>query len=682
MVRIRRFLRELRRRRVLPILLAYAAASFAVVEAADIYFPVLGLPDWVFRVLAVLTLLGFPLVFLLAWIFDVSLEGVRRTPPADAARDGGDGPGGGAAAAPMAPAARVAVAGAVAVLALAAVAFVATRERAPAAPGTAVAPRFTVRQLTAEPGVEWFPSISPDGAWLVYSGIGPGGSRDIFLRSVGGQNLINLTADSPADDDHPAFSPDGDRIAFRSEREGGGIFVMRRTGEGARRLTRFGYRPAWSPDGRRIAFVTENVELNPQNSDARSDLWVLDVASGEARRMETVVDAVVPSWSPGGTRIAYYRRRLDEQGISGIWTVSLEDGSTAPITDGSSLDWHPVWAPDGRHLYFVSDRAGSMNLWRIPVDEASGTVRGAPEPLITPATSLAHVSVSQDGRRLVYSSVLVTINVERMPVDPATARPAGEPAWVTTGTRRWSSPDASPDGRRLAIYSLTQPEGDLYVINTDGTGLREITGDTAGDRVPRWSPDGEWIAFFTTRGGPLQLWMIRPDGSDLRPLTDLGSVPAWSPDGRRIATGTLSGHAYILDPFRPWEGQAPDTVRLPAADGSWFSPNDWSPDGRRLAGADGFGDTGIIVYDTETGTFDRLTEFGQWPVWLADNRTLLFVAGGTAFHTVDRVSRDVRRVFAVERDVIGPPRFSPDYRTLYYTRRVTEADIWLLDFEP
>jgi eukaryotic-like serine/threonine-protein kinase len=682
MVRIRRFLVELRRRRVLPVVLAYAAASFAVVEAADIYFPVLGLPDWAFHVLAVLTLMGLPVVFLLAWVFDLSLAGVRRTAPADPALAGGAAAAGQAGAAPVGPAARVAVVGAVVVLALAGVAFVATRDRAPVPPGAAAAPRFTVRQLTAEPGVEWFPSISPDGAWLVYAGMGTGGGRDILLRSVGGQNFINLTADSPADDDQPAFSPDGERIAFRSEREGGGIFVMGRTGEGVRRLTRFGYRPAWSPDGKRIAFVTENVEFNPQNSDARSDLWVLDVASGEARRMVSVVDAVVPSWSPDGTRIAYYRRRVDEQGIAGIWTVSLADGSTAPITDGSSLDWNPVWAPDGRHLYFVSDRAGSMNLWRIPVDEAGRSVLGEAEPLITPATSLAHVSVAQDGRRLVYSSVLVTINVERLPVDPATARPAGAPSWVTTGTRRWSSPDASPDGRRLAMYSLTQPEGHIFVINTDGTGLREITGDTAGDRVPRWSPDGEWIAFFTTRGGPLQLWMIRPDGSDLRPLTDLGSVPAWSPDGRRIATGTLIGHAYILNPFRPWAAQTPDTVRLPAADGSWFSPNDWSPDGQRLAGADGFGDTGIIVYDIEAGTFDRLTDFGQWPVWLADGRTLLFVTGGTAFHTVDRVSRDVRRVFTVERDVIGPPRFSPDHRTLYYTRRVTEADIWLLDLEP
>jgi Tol biopolymer transport system component len=395
----------------------------------------------------------------------------------------------------------------------------------------------------------------------VYAGAGAA-SRDIFLRGVGGQNAINLTVDSTDDDDQPAFSPDGEWIAFRSERAGGGLFLMGRTGEALRRLTRFGYWPTWSPDGRQIAFVTENVELNPQNMESRSELWVLDVVEGGLRRIESVVDAVAPSWSPNGHRIAYFRRRADDAGISGIWTVAVADDSSTPVTDGAHLDWNAVWAPDGRHIYFASDRAGSMNLWRVPIDEATGAVLGGAEPITTPATSLAHISLSHDGARLVYSSVLVTINVQRLPVDLATALPSGPPTWVTTGTRRWSSPDPSPDGRRIAMYSLTQPEGHVFVINADGTGLRRITGDTAVDRVPRWSPDGEWLAFFSTRGGPLQLWTIRADGSELKQLTDLGSVGVWSPDGARIATGTIRGHAYILDPMRPFSEQTPDTLRL------------------------------------------------------------------------------------------------------------------------
>ena len=91
-----------------------------------------------------------------------------------------------------------------------------------------------------------------DGTWVAYAGDATG-NRDIYLQSVTGQTPINLTQNSQADDDQPAFSPDGNLIAFRSARDGGGLFVMGRTGEAVRRITRAGFNPAWSPDGRQIA---------------------------------------------------------------------------------------------------------------------------------------------------------------------------------------------------------------------------------------------------------------------------------------------------------------------------------------------------------------------------------------------------------------------------------------------
>src|SRR5213078_3080654 len=88
----------------------------------------------------------------------------------------------------------------------------------PASPEPAQ-PTFT--QITSQSGLEWFPSLSPDGKWVVYGG-DTEGNRDIFLQSTTGQTPINLTADSIDDDDQPAFSPDGERIAFRSSRDRGG----------------------------------------------------------------------------------------------------------------------------------------------------------------------------------------------------------------------------------------------------------------------------------------------------------------------------------------------------------------------------------------------------------------------------------------------------------------------------
>ena len=548
------------------------------------------------------------------------------------------------------------------------------------APGSAVL-GATFARLTGDPGVEWFPSLSPDGKWLVYAG-DAGGKRDIYLRSVGGENAIDLTADSRGDDDQPAFSPDGSAIAFRSEREGGGIFVMGRTGEAVRRVTRLGYKPAWSPDGTELAFVTENVEFNPQNSESPGELWIVNVKSGNTRRV-AARDASLPSWSPHGHRIAYLSR-LGTAAQGHVWTVPVAGGEATQVTSGLKRDWNPVWSPDGRYLYFVSDRGGSMNLWRVRIDEESGRPLADAEPVTTPATSLAHITIAADGRHIAYSSVLVTTNVQRASFDPVRGAIVGKPVWLTRGSRRWANPAPSPDGQNVVFYSLVEPEGDLYVMRADGIGSpRQLTSDSASDRVPRWSPDGNWISVFSDRGGPLQVWKIRPDGSGLTQLTDAPTNTAygvWSPDGSRMIAATAGADrwaTYMFDPNRPWNAQHVDTLPQPPDSLAPFGPHSWSPDGRRIAGMIHAFDRGVVVHTLGTRKYDRLTARGHWPVWLPDSRRVLYVSGGNAFYIVDRQTKAVRQVLAVTRDVIGPPQLTPDGRTLYFTRRVTEADIWL-----
>jgi serine/threonine-protein kinase len=537
-------------------------------------------------------------------------------------------------------------------------------------------------RLTVDPGVEWFPSLSPDGQWLLYSGEASG-NRDIYLLRVGGQNPINLTEDSPEADDQPAISPDGEQIAFRSEREGGGIFVMGRTGEAVRRVTRFGYRPAWSPDGTQLAFATENMDLNPQNSETRGQLWVADVRTGKTRRLP-VMDAALPSWSPHGRRIAFFQR-LGQVAQGHVWTVPAAGGEPAAVTGGTTRNWSPAWSPDGQYLYFVSDRGGAMNLWRVRIDEESGRPLADPEPVTTPATSLAHVSVSADGKQLAYSSVLVTTNVQRAVFDPARGIVVGDPEWITRGSQRWANPDPSPDGESVVFYSLVEPEGHLYVMRVDGTGRpRQLTADSASDRVPRWSPDGDWIATFSDRSGPLQIWKVRPDGSGLAQVSDAPTNTAyavWSPDGRRMAAANPSrdsGVTYLFDPNRPWHEQRPDVLPAPPDSLAPFGPHSWSPDGQRLAGMVAALDRGVVTYTFASRRYERLTDVGQWPVWLPDSRRVLFVSGGNAFYIVDRETRQVRQVFSVRRDVIGPPQLTRDGHAMYFSRRVTEADIWLV----
>ncbi len=151
----------------------------------------------------------------------------------------------------------------------------------------------TMRRLTELPGPEKHPHLSPDGRQLIYSSAA-GGNLDIYLLRVGGDRAINLTAGSKVDDSQGKFSPDGEKIVFRSERDGGGLFTMGATGESVRRVTDLGMDPCWSPDGQRLAFGTEAVD-DPYSRLSLSTLWTAELATGRTKQLTTTGDAVQPA---------------------------------------------------------------------------------------------------------------------------------------------------------------------------------------------------------------------------------------------------------------------------------------------------------------------------------------------------------------------------------------------------
>ena len=284
-----------------------------------------------------------------------------------------------------------AVLGTLSLLALVAGVWLRTSAGSLTAPPTAIHTRLTQME-----GVERHPSLSPDGKWVVYDAGG-----DIYLQSVTGQTPINLTKDSPSTEVTPAFAPDGESIAFQSDRDGGGIFVMGRTGEAVRRVTTQGFMPAWLPDGRQLLFSTEGLTY-PGNRSTVSELWIVDTHGGQPRRL-FCGDAVQPRVSPHGKRIAFWAVPADVAartigGVSGsnrdIWTIDLNGEHPVRATADDAIDWNPVWSPDGGWLYFLSDRGGSMNLWRVAIDESSGVTAGEPQPLTAPASYVADFSLS------------------------------------------------------------------------------------------------------------------------------------------------------------------------------------------------------------------------------------------------------------------------------------------------
>ncbi|HEY0515216.1 MAG TPA: protein kinase [Thermoanaerobaculia bacterium] len=539
-------------------------------------------------------------------------------------------------------------------------------------------------RLTDLEGSETFPSVSPDGNFFVFAKATSGDNFDLYLQRVQGGNPIDLTADSPVSDTQPAYSPDGQQIAFRSEREGGGIFLMGATGESVRRLAGFGYNPAWSPDGKEIAVATEGVS-DPRVRKTSSQIWSVEVATG-VRRLVAGGDAVQPSWSPHGQRLAFWglpsgsSRRV-------LWTVAAAGGAPAPVLDDEHLNWDPVWSPDGRYLYFASNRSGSMNLWRLPIDEPSGKALGPPEPITAPAEWNGLLSLSRDGRHLLYATNESKANLESVALD-ARGVAAGPLKPLTQGSRGIRSCDVSPDGAWVAFHASI-PQEDLFVIHPDGSGLRQLTDDAFRDRYPRWSPDGRRLAFQSDRSGRNEIWSLRAEGGDLQQVTRTSgnspTYPLWSPDGRRIACAVATRGTALIDLTRPLEERRLDPLPPVTGDGQLFDASSWSPDGSRLAGTAQLQDKkslpGIVLYSLAARTYERLTDRGQSPRWFPDGGTLLFRDQGRIY-ALDVRSRQIR-------EVLAPPASSsfiahaasPDGRALYVARATEGGHICMLTLQ-
>jgi eukaryotic-like serine/threonine-protein kinase len=529
----------------------------------------------------------------------------------------------------------------------------------------------TFTKLTSGAGIEEHPSFSPDGKWIVYSATTAGG-RHIFLQSVAGQNPIDLTRDPLVTDSQPAFSPDGEQIAFRSERLGGGVFLMGRTGEFGRLIARSGYNPTWSPDGREIVYSTERGDANPYNRLGVGQLWAVAVANGN-RRLVYEGDAVQPAWSPHGQRIAFWT--VGDDGSRDVYTIPATGGTPVAVTNAPGADFSPAWSPDGKQLFFSSDRSGSPNLWRIRIEEASGKVDGPPEPLTTNSSWVADVTVAGDGRRVAYASVMTTSNIQRFDFDPIVGMITSAGSWVTTGTAFRRYIDVSPDGQQL-VFSSGVGQEDIFVSAADGSRMRQLTNDLALDRRPTWSPDGRQIAFESTRNGPYQIWLVNGDGSDLRLLTGdptyRFNYHAWSPAGDRMfTTSTATWKGLFFDPRRPWHEQNPEYLPPPAF--LQFAAMTWSPDGRRLAG---WAPEGVAIYDRESQTYEVLTsDGGFFPQWIGSDRLLYPL--GSRLLILDVATKTTREVLSTAPDVIRNLAVSRDGRQVFISRGANEGDIWI-----
>jgi len=550
-------------------------------------------------------------------------------------------------------------------------------------PADVAEPRWdSFTRVTEAAGEETSPALSPDGSTVAYAAR-VNRSWGIYSQRVGGRNATVLVDEPGRDEGGPAFSPDGERIAFHESDQDGGIFVAGATGESVRRVTDIGFHPAWSPDGTQIAFTTEEI-VDPASRTNTSILYVVDAGGGTLRKV-VEGDAAQVSWSPAGDRLVYWS---NTGGQRDIYTVAAAGGSRTAVTEDPALDWSPVWSPDGRFIYYASDRGGAMNLWRTAVDPATGQPTGSPETVTAGVqASAALPSFSKDGARLVFRSRVGSINPVAVPFDPVTLG-AGTPFLLDTQNNIRIPSDVSPDGKEVAYFSIGERQEDLF-IGAVGGSMRRVTDDPARDRAPVFTPDGRSLIFYSNREGNWETWTIGIDGGGLRKIASPsgGTVyPLISPRGDTLVFSASAGAGVFQVPL---DGGAQDSpTELPGTnlDSGYFQATGWSPDARRLIGnlsSDSGWPVGIAVYDLGTRTLTEVSKDATFATrWMADSRRVVyFTDHGLALVVFDTITGTRT---AVDVRLPGPSAdetfaISPDNRTIYYGATRAEADIWIVE---
>jgi Tol biopolymer transport system component len=259
-----------------------------------------------------------------------------------------------------------------------------------------------------------------------------GGQYDVFVMNADGSNPVNLTNHSAAEGD-PAWSPDGTRIAFSSDRDGNSdIFVMQADGSNPINLTNhpaWDAGPAWSPDGTQIAFTSDrdgNDEIYVMQADGSNPINLTNHSAWDAG----------PAWSPDGTRIAFVTGRHG-QANGEIYVMQADGSNPINLTNTPEGEWDfPAWSPDGTQIAFTSWRSGENNV-EIYVMQADGSNQ-------TKLTDLI--------------------------------------GWP-------EQPTWSPDGSRIAFALWGAGNPEIYVMGTDGSNPANVTNHPAEDWDPAWSPE-------------------------------------------------------------------------------------------------------------------------------------------------------------------------------------------------
>ncbi|MFP4623680.1 MAG: hypothetical protein ACLFRX_05825, partial [Gemmatimonadota bacterium] len=410
---------------------------------------------------------------------------------------------------------------------------------------------------------------------------------DIWIARADGTEGRRLTSHL-ARDVAPRFSPDGEWVAFTSDRMGNAdVWVVPAEGGEPRQLTFYTGADQvlyWTPDGTGIVTATR------RGADPfASPLHVVPLDGGLPEPLGMDMGSA-GMFRQDGAMLAFNRLPFNDtrKGYRGnystdIWVQDLATGEFTQLTDpdlresrGHVHDALPMWGADGR-IYFVSERDGTFNLWRTSPEG------GAAEQVTRFTTGgVRHPAISPDGSAIIFTRdhelhVLELPDGEprKITVELAFESQDSRVDWIDVQNRAEGFAP-SPDGAYLAV----DYRGEIFIVPTDPkVGEKtQVTSSPRRDRHQRWSPDGDLLAYVSDESGEEQIWVYEVETGERRRLTDHASAKGgfvWAPDGSRIAF-EAANRLFEVDVA------AGRTTELAYNQAGGYNLTEYAPDGRWL----------------------------------------------------------------------------------------------------
>ncbi|HUF02929.1 MAG TPA: S41 family peptidase [Aridibacter sp.] len=381
------------------------------------------------------------------------------------------------------------------------------------------------------------PALSPDGSEIAFVSGG-----DIWTVPAAG-GTARILVSHPATEGRPAYSPDGKKLAFYSERTGDGdIYVLDLATNRLERVTfndTGDYLDGWSRDGEWLYFYSSNQEISGMN-----DIFRVRASGGTplAVSNDRYTNEFFSAPSPDGASVAFSARGISNSqwwrnGTSHIDESELWLKTGAAYTKlterGAKQQW-PMWSPDGRRLFYVSDRGGTPNIWSLEIGRSERRVTDFRDGRVLWA------NISNDGNTIVFERdfEIWTMDVRSGRSGKVSIALRGNSTDVIASTMSLSSRidefSLSPDGKKIAFVA----RGDVFAASAaDGGEAVQVTKTAAPESFVVWSPDSRKVVYASEREGTYRLYEYDFGSGAERSLTSDGDdyAPVFAPDGKSLA---------------------------------------------------------------------------------------------------------------------------------------------------